>query len=52
MADDILADTHDDKVSLMCIMETLVRNVLIYEKFKEYVTKQCFERPPEIYTCL
>ncbi|PKU47164.1 an1-type zinc finger protein 3 [Limosa lapponica baueri] len=48
----ILADTHDHKVSLMYITETLVPNVLIYGKFKEYVTKLTFEGPPEIYTCL
>lgn len=39
MADGILADTHDHKVPLMYITEMLVPNVLIYGKFKEYVTK-------------
>lgn len=39
MAAGILADTHDHKVSLMYITGTLVPNVLIYGKFKEYVTK-------------
>lgn len=39
MAGGILADTHDHKVPLMNVTETLVPNVLIYGKFKEYVTK-------------
>jgi len=39
MADGILADTHDHKVPLMYITETLVPNYLIYGKFKEYVMK-------------
>lgn len=39
MADGLLADTHDHKVPLIYITKTLVPNVLIYGKFKEYVTK-------------
>lgn len=39
MAGGILADTHDHKVPLMNVTEALVPNVLIYGKFKEYVTK-------------
>lgn len=39
MAGGILADRHDNKVPLMNATETLVLNVLIYGKFKEYVTK-------------
>lgn len=39
MGDGILADTHRHKMSLVSITATLVPNVLIYGKFKEYVTK-------------
>ena len=39
MADGTLAGTHDHKVSLMYVTETLVPNVLIYGKFREYVAK-------------
>lgn len=39
MGDGVLADTHRHKASLMSITATLVPNVLIYGKFKEYVTK-------------
>lgn len=39
MGDGVLAGTHCHKVPLVPIAATLVPNVLIYGKFKEYVTK-------------